>query len=307
MPAAPEPGASSPAYLVDSGGDHHRIVLAADRVKGQVAADVAVQHIGHAALAQLFVAAHHHVLFQLEAGDAIGQQPARAVVAVIDRDLHAGAAQHVCRRQPAGAGADDAHRFGPFGVRADRLDPAFVPGGIGDVFLDRADGHGAVARLFDDAIAFAQPVLRADAAADFGEGVGGLAQLIGLLQPALGGQPQPVGDVVVQGAMRLAIGHAALAAPAGLLGGLGVGEFAVDLVEIPGAQGCVAFLGHFLAQGHELQHLLRGHGCASQRLLRVRLPIPVPAQIKVSKSYLIAAFLVEGTACLPFSAEIRSV
>jgi hypothetical protein len=34
-----------------------------------------------------FVAAHHHVLLQLEAGDAVGHQPAGAVIAVIDRHL----------------------------------------------------------------------------------------------------------------------------------------------------------------------------------------------------------------------------
>ena len=53
----------------------------------------------------------------------------------------------------------------------------FVPRGVGDVFLDRADGHGAVARLFDHTVAFTQTVLRADAAADLGEGVGGLAEV----------------------------------------------------------------------------------------------------------------------------------
>ena len=42
---------------------------------------------------------HHNVFFQLEAGDAIGQQPARAVIAVIDRHLHALPAQHVRRGQ----------------------------------------------------------------------------------------------------------------------------------------------------------------------------------------------------------------
>src|SRR5690606_14114830 len=107
-----------------------------------------------------------------------------------------------------------------------------VPGGVGDVFLDRADGDGAVPRLFDDAVGLAERVLRADAAAGLREGIGGLRRLVGFLQPALGGHPEPVGDVVVQGAMGLAIGHAALAAAACLLGRLLGGELAVDLVEI---------------------------------------------------------------------------
>ena len=101
-----------------------------------------------------------------------------------------------------------------------RLDPAALPGGVGDVLLDRADGD-ALEALLDDAIAFAEPVLRADAAADLGEGVGGGGDLVGLLQPPFGGQLQPVRDVVRERAMDLAEGHAALAAPARLLGGGG--------------------------------------------------------------------------------------
>jgi len=58
--------------------------------------------------------------------------------------------------------------------------------------------------LFNNAVTFAQAVLRADAAANLGEGVGGLADLIGLAQAAFGREAQPVGDVVVQRAVRLA-------------------------------------------------------------------------------------------------------
>jgi hypothetical protein len=63
--------------------------------------------------------------------------------------------------------------------------------------------------------------------------------------------------------MRLAIGHAALAAPAGLFLGLGIGEFAIDLVEILGSGCRIAFLGHLAPKVDEFEHLLRGHGCAS--------------------------------------------
>ena len=34
--------------------------------------------------------------------------------------------------------------------------PTFVPCGIGDVFLDRADGHSAVTGLFNNTVAFAE-------------------------------------------------------------------------------------------------------------------------------------------------------
>ena len=247
------------AGLVDAGGDQHRIMLAANGIKAEVFAHIAVQHEFHAAVFQQRVAALNHVLFQLEAGDAVDHQPAGTVVAVVNGDLKTHAAQAVGGGQTAGASPDDADGFGTLNRRADAFDPAFFPGGVGDVFFNRADGDGAVARLFDHAIALAQAVLRADAAADFREGVGLLADQIGLARAALGGQAQPVGDVVVQGAMRLAIGHAALAATAGLLGGLHLGEFAVDLVEILAPLLGRAFFGHLPPERDEFQHFLRGH------------------------------------------------
>src|SRR3546814_5972136 len=72
----------------------------------------------------------------------------------------------------SGAGADDADRLAGRGADPRRLDPALGPGGIGDIFFDAADRHRAVAGEFDHAIAFAQSVLRADAAADLGHGRG---------------------------------------------------------------------------------------------------------------------------------------
>ena len=147
-----------------------------------------------------------------------------------------------------------------------------------------------MARLFDHAIAFAQPILRADAAADLGEGVGGLRNLIGLLQTSLGGQAQPVGDVVVQGAMRLAVRHAALAAAARLLGGLLGSELAVNLMEIAGAHRGITLGGHLFAQAYELQHLLRGHGCAPKLLGYRRRDTLDRLGIKVSMRDLFGCF-----------------
>src|SRR3546814_8543822 len=54
--------------------------------------------------------------------------------------------------------------------------------------------------------------LRADAAADLGHRRGRVRKLIGLAQPPLGGQAQPVGDMIVERTMHRAIGHAALRA-----------------------------------------------------------------------------------------------
>ena len=56
-------------------------------------------------------AALDDVLLQLEAGDAVGQQAAGAVVAVVDMDLIAARAQLLGGGQPGRAGADDADRL----------------------------------------------------------------------------------------------------------------------------------------------------------------------------------------------------
>ncbi len=236
-------------------------MLAPDRLKRDVFADIAVQHDLHPGPLEQFDPAHDHVFLELETGDAIGHQPTGAVVAVIDRHLNPGAAQHVGGGQTRRTSADDSHAFAALGRRHDLFDPAIVPRGVGDVFLDRADGHGAVARFLDHAIAFAQPVLRADAAADLGEGVGGLAQLVGFLEATHRRHPQPIGDVVVQRAMRLAVGHPALAAPRCLLCGFLLGVFRVDLVEIMATQIRCPLLGHVAVDIHESQHRLLGHFC----------------------------------------------
>jgi hypothetical protein len=102
-------------------------------------------------------------------------------------------------------------------------------------------------------------VLRADAATDFREGIGGLAQLIGFLQAPFRRQAQPVGDVVVQWAMALTIGHATLAAASCLFRSLLGGKLAVDFMEILRTQVGRALLRHFLGDSNELQHALLGH------------------------------------------------
>src|SRR3546814_17874520 len=93
----------------------------------------------------------------------------------------------------AGAGTDDADRLRALARRRHRLHPAFLPGGVGDVLLDRADGDRAVARLLDDTVAFEEPVLGTDPPADLGEMVGRLGQLVGIAPPPLPINQLPAG------------------------------------------------------------------------------------------------------------------
>src|SRR5260221_14638395 len=100
------------------------------------------------------------------------------------------AAKRLGGGEAGGPGADEADRKAELATRQRRLDPAFGEGGLGDVFLDRADGHRFEA-LLDDAIALAEPVLGTDPAADLGHGVGAGGELVGLLDAALGGPLEP--------------------------------------------------------------------------------------------------------------------
>jgi hypothetical protein len=125
------------------------------------------------------------------------------------------------------------------------------------VALDGADGD-AFEALLNDAIAFAKAVLGADAAANLGEVVGGGADFVCFLHPALGAQLQPVGDVVRQGAVYGAERDAALAAAAGLRFRGGLIEAAVDFLEIFTAYGHGTLLRRLLREADELQHAF-GH------------------------------------------------
>ena len=79
-------------------------------------------------------------------------------------------------------------------------------------------------------------------------------ELVGLLEPALGGELQPVGDVVVQRAMDLTERHAALRAARRLLGRLLARVVGVDLVEVAPPLGRRPLVRHGLRRSDELQH-----------------------------------------------------
>ena len=169
--------------------------------EGCFTADVGVEFEIDAAVFQPFPAAEHDLLFQLEAWNAVDKQAADAVMAVINCDLIALLAQSLGCGEAGRAGADDADGFSAFLHGANGLHPALLEGGVGDVAFNRADGDGFKA-LFDDAVALAQPVLRADAAANLGKCVGCGGKLIRFLKTALGGELQPVRDVVGERAVH---------------------------------------------------------------------------------------------------------
>ena len=208
----------------------------------------------HAALDEQVGAALDDGLLQLEVRNAVDQQAADPVVAVVDVGLIAHAAHFLGDRHPAGAGADDPHRLRPLDPGLRRLDPAVAEGGVGDVALHRADGDRLEA-LLDHAVAFAEAILRANAAANLGHVVGGRGNLVGLFQPPLGRQHQPVGDVVRDRAVYLTERHPALGAARGLVGRGLRAEVVVHLSPVSAAQRRRPLVRVLLVERDELEHV----------------------------------------------------
>ena len=209
----------------------HGIVLSQQLVDGHVLADFGVQTELDAHAGEHFTAVAEHGFFQLELGNTEGQQTADFRVLVEDHRGHAVTHQYVGTTKASRAGADDGDAL------AGRLDlghvraPAHGKGGVGDVLLDRTDGHRAEA-VVEGAGTFTQTILRAHAAADFRQGVGLVRQLGGGEDVALGHQLQPVGNEVVHRALPLAIRVAATQATVCLVARLSRLEGFVDFHEL---------------------------------------------------------------------------
>jgi hypothetical protein len=246
-------------------------VLGAQIIERCVTPDIEPFVKDDAARLQPVDAAHDDLFLKLEAGNAIRKEAARAVMPVIDMQVIARDVEIFGGAEPRWSRTDNPDRLAARPPRRQRLDPALFPRGIGDVFFNRADGDGTVARKFDDAIAFAQAILWADAAADFGHGRGAVGQFIGFAQAAFGGQAQPVGDVVVQRAMHRAIGDTALRTARGLFDRRVLRITVGDFSEILGTQIGGALGGIGLSVIHKFQHRVVGHralqseGCRTQK------------------------------------------
>ena len=182
-------------------------------------------------------------------------------------DFVSPAAQLFGRGHPGGSAADNADGLVQFALRRDRFDPAAFERRVGNIFFHRSDGHRAVARLLDDAVAFAKTILRADAAADLRQVISCRRYFEGFFKASFGRQHQPVRDVVVDRTMDLAKWHSALGAAAGLLDS-GVRVISVvDFFEIfaPFVRG--AFFRHLLRDVDEFKHFI-GHIVPSRVTVR---------------------------------------
>ena len=181
----------------------------ADPLERDIGADIAVQHQIDAAFVKLVVALRHDLLFQLEARDAIGQQPARAVIAVVDGDLKALTAQRIRRRQSA---------------RSRPMMPTDSTRSIaGSIGLTQPSSHAVSVMNFSTEPMVTVPwpdcsmTQLPSHRRSWGQMrphlwhiIGGRRDCVGFLQTVLCGELQPIGNIVRERAALLAERHAAL-------------------------------------------------------------------------------------------------
>ena len=176
-------------------------VLAHELVDGQHLADdhVALEIDAH--LLQAVDLLLDDGLGQTELGDAVHQHAAGHMQSLIDGDLVAQLGQVACSGQTGRACTDDGDLVAvPLGHDGCGVHVLAVP--VGDEALQAADAHGLVLDAAG-ALALALALLRADTAADSGQGGGTVDDLIGGFKVALGHMTDELGDVDAHGAAGL--------------------------------------------------------------------------------------------------------
>ena len=124
-------------------GQHHRVELGAQLVRGDVDTDVDAGAEFGALGPHLVQAAIQVALFHLELGNAVAQQPADPVGALEDRHLVSGPGQLLCGGQTGWAGPHHGHRLAGVlsRLRRQRDYPAFIEGVVDDLDFDLLDRH----------------------------------------------------------------------------------------------------------------------------------------------------------------------
>jgi hypothetical protein len=171
-----------------------------------------------------------HPLLDLEVRDAETDQAAAGLVALVDGDRVAGAAQLLGGGEPGRAGAD--HRDGAAGLDLRRLrhDPALVPGAVDDRDLDLLDRDRVALADLQHAGRLARG--GAQPAGELREVVGRV-QLDDRLAPAVAvDEVVPVRDQVAQRTPVVAERHAALHAARALLAQALDGQRSDELLEV---------------------------------------------------------------------------
>ena len=190
----------------------------------------ALGHEGGALRLHLAQTPLEHALLHLELRDAVAEEPAHAVRALVDGDGVPGASELLGAGEPGGPGAD--HRDGLPGAYLGglRSDPARLEGMVDDGELDGLDGDGVVVDP-QHAGAFARG--GAQRAGELREVVGGMEPVHGLAPLVPVDEVVPVGDEIAERTALMAEGDAAVHAPRTLLAELVGGPGQHHLPPVP--------------------------------------------------------------------------
>ena len=209
----------------------------------------------HALGGELLEPALDHPLLDLEVRHAEADQPAAGLVALVDRDGVARAAQLLRRGQAGRTGADHRDRAAGLDRGRARDDPALVEGAVDDRDLDLLDRDGVA--LADLQHAGGLAGRRAQPPGELREVVGGV-QLLDRLAPAVAvDEVVPVRDQVAQRAAVVAERHAALHAARALVAQALDGQLLDELLVVRRALAGVALRrvdAGDLEEGSELAH-----------------------------------------------------
>src|SRR6476659_6368040 len=180
----------------------------------------------HALGFHLIYAAIDDVLFHLEIGNSVTEQPARLGELLVDMHVVSSARELLRGGRARGPGTYDRDLLAALGRSDFRLQPAIVPGAIDDGAFDGFNGDRVVVDV-ERAGGFARR--GADAAGEFREIVGRVQVARGFFPIVLIDEVVEIGDLVVDRAAgragldragAVAIGNAAIHAARGLVAGV---------------------------------------------------------------------------------------
>ena len=245
------PGNADIARLLGTAAKHDCVIAGFQLVGADGVTDVGVKDKLDALVLQNPDPAVNDPFFQLHIGDAVHQQPAGAILPLVNRDLVTALVEQVGNRKSRGTCADDCHRLAGACRGRHRVDGTTLIAVFHDGTLVLLDGHRVAGHMTAGAGGLAQG--GADPAGKLGVAVCGNQAVYRQVPLALIDQIVPLGDEVIQRAAAehpaqlhaaLAKGYAAIHA-ACALGLLLVGvQRDVKLVKIANA-----FLGRQLQAG----------------------------------------------------------
>ena len=210
-------------------GQHHRVELLAQLLRGDVDTDVDPGTELGALGAHLLQTPVDVTLLHLELGDAVPQQSADAIVPLEHGDRVPRAGELLSSGQPGRPGTDNGNGLARQPIRRQRHHPALGEGVVDDLDLDLLDRDRI---LIDAQHARALTRRRTQPTGELGEIVGRVQPLDGVVPTAGAHLVVPLRDQVAQRTTVVTERDTAIHTAGGLLGERVVGEVLVDLFPV---------------------------------------------------------------------------